>query len=416
MKRLLLLLCLCLLPVLVLADATPSDLATATDVATATDAASPTDLPMAEDITQQVLLNGSASGDHVDILRDGKYKTIWESKVKGGVSSLTITAPEGKTLGGVLINWRNAPEAIELEKPDGKGGWISMGVHDPRHFAQYYDLQGETEVRISHANPRTKHHSLLINDLRVITPGTPPDDFQIWQDPPEKVDMMLIHGHPDDEVLWFGGLLPYYAGELHKDVLVVCTTPHMNYRRHELLNSLWMCGVRNYPEIGTFPDVIGLRMNVVMEKWGKEKILAYITEQYRKYKPDVVVTHDFNGEYGHGVHKTVAWAATKSIPYANDPSKYSSSYKEYGLWEIPKVYVHLYEENMIEMDWTSPLDFFDGRTALEIAADAFQCHASQQNRGWFVRDHGEYDNALFGLYHTLVGPDVKGGDMFENLE
>lgn len=34
-----------------------------------------------------------------------------------------------------------------------------------------------------------------------------------WQAPCDKADMMTIVAHPDDELLWFGGTIPYYAGQ-----------------------------------------------------------------------------------------------------------------------------------------------------------------------------------------------------------
>ncbi len=67
--------------------------------------------------------------------------------------------------------------------------------------------------------------------MKVLTPGIPPDTVQICQKPGEKVDMILIAGHPDDELLWFGGLLPYYAGELKKSVLFITAAMTRTIRR-----------------------------------------------------------------------------------------------------------------------------------------------------------------------------------------
>ena len=55
-------------------------------------------------------------------------------------------------------------------------------------------------------------------------------------------------------------------------------------------------------------------------------------------------------------------------------------------------------------------------TGLEVADKAMQNHKTQIGRGWAVTEGGEYDNSLFGLWRTIVGPDVAGGDMFENIQ
>ena len=42
---------------------------------------------------------------------------------------------------------------------------------------------------------------------------SPAIEAREWQPSCEKADLLLIVAHPDDELLWFGGALPTYAGE-----------------------------------------------------------------------------------------------------------------------------------------------------------------------------------------------------------
>ena len=67
------------------------------------------------------------------------------------------------------------------------------------------------------------------------------------------------------------------------------------------------------------------------------------------------------------------------------------------------------------MDWRQPLTAFDGRTAFDIAEEAFACHISQQHTDYKVEDYGPYDNAKFGLAFSTVGEDVEKNDFFEHL-
>ena len=57
-----------------------------------------------------------------------------------------------------------------------------------------------------------------------------------------------------------------------------------------------------------------------------------------------------------------------------------------------------------------------GRTALEVAADAYKKHVSQQWCWFYVSDDYQYSCADFGLYRTTVGADTTGDDLFENLK
>ena len=82
------------------------------------------------------------------------------------------------------------------------------------------------------------------------------------------------------------------------------------------------------------------------------------------------------------------------------------------------------------MDWGEPQECYGGKTCLEMAQAAFKYHVSQQSSPHSVEDvnYGVYNNKLFGLYYTAVGPDTGGSnefivgdsaqkfDFFENIE
>jgi LmbE family N-acetylglucosaminyl deacetylase len=142
--------------------------------------------------------------------------------------------------------------------------------------------------------------------------------------------------------------------------------------------------------------------------------LGDVVALYRKHKPDVVMLHDERGEYGHGVHRLISEAGRKAADAAADPARYLRSFESDGIWDVPKIYMHLYEENVIRMNWHVPLERFDGQTAYQIAEQAFLCHRSQSN-DWDMHSGQEYDNSLFGLWRSMVGEDVQKADLFENI-
>ncbi len=234
----------------------------------------------------------------------------------------------------------------------------------------------------------------------------------IWQPTVEKADLMVVVAHPDDEVLWLGGCIPYYAGEKQMDVAVMYLTCSHPFREIELLNCLWHCGVRSYPLVGRFQDVRGDTAEDVYAVWNRSEVYSYLTDTLRTLRPEVVVTHGFDGEYGHMHHKVSAYSVQRAVELAAEENKYSAL----PLWQVKKLYHHGGDTPTTVMDWHQPLTAFDGKTGYEMACEGFLKHVSQQRTRYRVADRGtEYDSFVFTLTHSSVGADSAGGDLFENV-
>ncbi len=347
---------------------------------------------------------------------DGNYATAWKS-VGGDRASIEVRVPEGEEAGGVWLQWYDHPHAIALQIRNGAGEWQEYNHSEGDYLSDYLPLpKGTTEFCVANPQSAKKSIPLALAEFHVYGKGELPPEVQVWDPPAEKADLMLVVAHPDDEVLWFGGVLPVYAGVQKKETQVCLLVPTLPRRRLEFLDALWTCGVKNYPVFGYLRDVYSSSLKEQYAKWDREGVLRLVTGWVRRFKPDVLITHDFNGEYGHGAHRVCADTVTAALDAATNPKKYNKeSYLEYGGWDVPKCYVHLYGENVIDFDWRVPLKEFGGRTAFEVAEDAFACHISQQDTGYSVQDSGPYDCSLFGLYRSLVGPDEAHDDLFENL-
>jgi LmbE family N-acetylglucosaminyl deacetylase len=240
---------------------------------------------------------------------------------------------------------------------------------------------------------------------------------QVWQTTEEKADILFIATHPDDELIFFGGAIPTYAVEQQRKVVVAYFTSSNTTRSSELLNGLWHMGVRNYPVIGDFKDGYAKSLSAAYKAaGGKNKVNEWIVELYRKYQPEVVVTQDLNGEYGHKQHMMIADAALNCIELAANEDEFIESTVTYGTWQVKKLYLHLYEENQITFDWTVPLVSMNGSTGIELAEEAYALHKTQASSGMSVTETGvKYDNRVFGLAYTTVGEDVRKDDFLENI-
>ena len=108
-----------------------------------------------------------------------------------------------------------------------------------------------------------------------------------------------------------------------------------------------------------------------------------------------------------------------AIEVSGNADSYPESAKDYGTWTPLKTYIHLWGENQITLDTRTPLDSFGGRTAIEVAREAYKKHESQQWCWFFVEDGVDdptyqFSCAKFGLYKTSVGTD-NNNDFLENI-
>ena len=363
-------------------------------------------LAQAQDITRRCqLFTGTKALKKKEML-DRNYQTSHSIK-RGGIIR---ARSEEEALTGVFLQFFDHAAKVDVQIPAGDD-WQTVGSTNGGYLCEYVPLpEGTHEVRLVNQEKRR----ILIAELTLYGEGTHPPRAPQWRTL-EKADMMVLVAHPDDELLWFGGLLPTYAGERGLDVQLVYMVPATPYRRLELLDGLWHCGVDAYPLFGGLRDAKAYDLEGQYKYWNRSQMLAKVIELLRRAKPEVLVTHDANGEYGHGGHRACADICMQAVTMAADASKYQQSAEEFGVWQVKKLYMHLWPENQQRFDWHAPLSAFGGKDGLTVATEALAFHISQTKNGWEMTEGGEMDNALLGLQFTTVGADVLGGDLMENV-
>ncbi len=381
-------------------------------------------------------------------------ETTWNARGFSDTSALfdsnrgtyTVANEEGvinlknpKGIAYIYIEFDRLPEEWALKAGN---RIITCGQHGFLHeYLDLVSLFGKMPTTVGLKFPA----GTVIADVYGFTGGDLPDWVQNWDAPCEKADLMLLSSHSDDEQLFFAGILPYYAIERKMEVQVVYIVQHFeaggaqdHTRPHEQLDGLWKVGIRNYPVMSTFPDVYSESKNRDTAFKQAEKAFgaagvtyddfkSYITECLRRFRPLVVVSHDLDGEYGHGTHVFCASALTEAIQLAAAGEQYPESAAQYGTWQVEKTYLHLYKENPITMDWDTPLESLGGKTPFQVTQEGFGCHKSQQwtwFKRWIYGNNNEitkaaqiktYSPCQYGLYDTKVGPDQAGGDFMENV-
>lgn len=353
----------------------------------------------ATEITPDITLS---NGGRVSSMTDGSYNTRTSFS-----SGDTIVITSSEAMYSLYIKWDLVPSQWTLTYNDKT---VNCGTDGFLH--EYIEIpEGTTSMTITFASKEA------ICDLHTYSSGTAPAQVQTWKKPCDKADILVFATHADDEILFLGGVLATYGGgqDLAVQVAYMCEfTSTAKIREHEKLDGLWVSGIKNYPVCGDFPDLYSTTLEAAKKQYNYEDLKSFITGTIRRFKPLVVVTQDFNGEYGHGGHMILSNAVADSVDTSKDASVYPETASQYGTWDVPKTYIHLYDQNKITMNLRVPLANMGNRTAIEIASEAYKQHVSQQWCWFYVSDDYEYSCADFGLYRTLVGNDT-GNDMLENI-
>jgi len=228
---------------------------------------------------------------------------------------------------------------------------------------------------------------------------------------------MAVHAHPDDEVLGTGGVLARYAEEGLRTVLVTCTNGEQGdgaggakpgepghdaaelaaLRLAELRESASYLGVSDLELLGYRDSGMagwaanadpGVFCNVPLAE-SSERIAALM----RQYRPQVVVTYDANGNYGHPDHIQAHRAAVAAAEGTGIPAKfyYSAVPKSaFGrLRDALEASGVDYEELGIPEDFGTPDEVIttevDVSGYVERKREALAVHASQTENFFFAR-------------------------------
>ena len=373
----------------------------------------------AANITESCTFKVSSSKKKYTNMTDGKYTSYWESN-KAKNPNVVITAPADQKIYGMYLCMGTMPTSWEVQTEE-NGTWTKFADGSVEFYHNYVAFpEGVSKFRI--ICTAEKAFQWRINEIFLLGEGSLPSWVQIWDSTPESCDILFFVAHPDDEELFFGGAIPDALQKGYK-VCVAYLCYSNTTRRSELLNGLWSMGLRNYPVIGTFSDHFSAKLSDAYSyAGGKAKVQSWVTEVLRRVKPEVVVSHSEDGEYGHKQHQMLSDAVKAAVTMAADEASCPESIPTYGTWQVKKLYLHEYTEgHTLTFDWNQPLDLYNGLTATQVAMKAYDLHITQRAAGFQLTEEGVvykkvlYDNRTFGLYMSLMGEDSDTPDFLQNV-
>ncbi len=157
--------------------------------------------------------------------------------------------------------------------------------------------------------------------------------------------LMAVHAHPDDEATSTGGVLARYAAEGVRTVLVTCTDGACGdapggikpgqpghdpvavaaLRREELAQSSAVLQVSHLELLGYADSgMMGWPQNDAPHAFWQtpvDEAAARLAELIRIHQPDVVVTYDENGFYGHPDHIQANRVTMAALKLSGSPAK-----------------------------------------------------------------------------------------------
>ncbi len=350
--------------------------------------------------------------------RPSGLNELWDMNAESGYvvkgpGDLTISWRNGVPARMFYLAWRTLPEPFVVRQYAGDGTLLSSQTGETWELNQLYKL-----------SPQARSISIVsqtdmdLCSALVYGPDLLPKNYHPWNPTPEKLDYLVIATHPDDDILFLGAVVPLYGVTRGLSGTILYTaTRGIRYRCDEALNGAWVMGLRNHPLFAGFPNLLPKDQKRREQDFSVDSLTSYYVSVLRRYKPEVVVTHDEQGEYGHWQHMNVTRAVCNAVSLAADASYDPASAEQYGVFQVKKLYLHLYPQNKVTLNVYQPLPALGGRNVLEVDTAAFAEHKSQVKIDHYqVRNDGFYRISDFGLYQSAVGDDTGMNDLFEHID
>jgi LmbE family N-acetylglucosaminyl deacetylase len=268
---------------------------------------------------------------------------------------------------------------------------------------------------------------------------------------------MAVHAHPDDEAVGTGGVLARYADEGIRTVLVTCTNGELGdgpggvkpdeeghnesavalHRRSELEASCEVLGIAHLELLGYHDSgMMGWRHNDAPFSFWKtplDEAAAKLGALIERYRPQVVVTYDENGFYGHPDHIKAHHVAKAATEQTGIPDKlYYTAVPLSAFKELATRMRELdlsFGDNAPDFDpenppFGTPDDLIDA--VVDVSAyvsrkrAALAAHSSQTENAFFLKMPPEVFELAFGQEAFVRSFDRSGAptpeaDLFAGL-
>jgi LmbE family N-acetylglucosaminyl deacetylase len=258
--------------------------------------------------------------------------------------------------------------------------------------------------------------------------------------------LLCVHAHPDDEALFSAGVMARYAADGVRSVLVTCTDGSLGFgpdgtgphedghdrtavakaRQVELEASASLLGVDRLEMLGYRDSgMLGWPENELATAFINQPLdevadrIAAVIDQER---PQVVVTYDERGFYGHPDHVFAHRATMVAVERTGSAAKvYFPAIPESllaGFLQLARDAGMVLPEWLEAPDWGTPDELVgtevDCTKWVRIKHAALAAHATQVDNADLVGMPDEVFDAVFGVERYVRGLDTTGTPLPEH--
>lgn len=243
-----------------------------------------------------------------------------------------------------------------------------------------------------------------------------------------SLTLMAVFAHPDDESFGSGGSLARYGADPNVRVVLVCATrgeageisnPELatperlgEVREAELRCACGKLGVDalhflDYRDSGMAGTPENLEMGALTMA-DFDQVVGKIVAHIRNERPDVVVTFDETGGYGHPDHIAIHHHTKAAFAAAADPAQYADQLagglqphqaQKLYFTAIPRRFFRSVFEKMVELDIEIP-ERYQARLDQPFGLPDEACTTDVN-----VQDHWETKQAAVQCHATQLNPD-----------
>ena len=201
-----------------------------------------------------------------------------------------------------------------------------------------------------------------------------------------KRRLLVVLAHPDDEAFGCGGVLAKYASEGTHVTLVCATRGEVGEISDPSLATTENLGQVREMELKTACEILGVQeLHILgyrdsgmagtpdneypnaLAKASHNEVVGRVVELVRRVMPQVIVTFDANGGYGHPDHIFMHHVAQEAFDAAGDTSRYAEQlpgnqpYKPQKLYHIafPRSMIRAFQQGMQEAGIQSDMTDID---------------------------------------------------------
>jgi LmbE family N-acetylglucosaminyl deacetylase len=274
---------------------------------------------------------------------------------------------------------------------------------------------------------------------------------------PQRLTLMAVHAHPDDESSSTGGVLAMYADQGIRTVVVTCTNGELGdgpggvkpgepghdeaavvaTRQRELEAACEILGVDALERLGyhdsgmpdwEYKDRADVFCNVPMDESA-----GRLVELMQRYQPDVVVTYDQSAGYNHPDHVQASRVTLAAIEQTSIPAKLyftarrwrdfqqlRARMEELGVDMGPRPQIDPDRLRLMEASAARITTTVDTTAVTDRKRAALRAHASQIAETWFAKMPESLFDEVFGVESFIREQDrtaapVPEDDLFAGL-